>query len=97
MRENGAWLTGKNANFGGFAVLRNPIIDPLLCYWRVISFLSDNKINPFFFCRFQQFHLVTGSFGCCSFSRVNSILSTDHRVFLRLWVCYDESIYLRLF
>ena len=28
MRENGARLMGKNANFGGFAVLRNPIIDP---------------------------------------------------------------------
>ena len=28
MRENGLWLTGKNANFGGFAVLRHPIIDP---------------------------------------------------------------------
>ena len=29
MREKGARLTDKNANFGGFAVLRNPIIDPL--------------------------------------------------------------------
>ena len=29
MRENGARLTSKNANFGGFAVLWNPIIDPL--------------------------------------------------------------------
>ena len=29
MRENGAWLMGKNADFCGFAVLRNRIIDPL--------------------------------------------------------------------
>ena len=29
MRENGARLTSKKANFGGFAVLRHPIIGPL--------------------------------------------------------------------
>ena len=29
MKENGARLTSKNANFGGFTVLRYPTIDPL--------------------------------------------------------------------
>ena len=28
MRENGLRLAGKSANFGGFAVLRDPITDP---------------------------------------------------------------------
>ena len=30
MREKGSWLTDESANFGGFAVLRHPIIDPLI-------------------------------------------------------------------
>ena len=29
MRENGAQLTGKKANFGVFAVLTHPMIEPL--------------------------------------------------------------------
>ena len=29
MRENGSPLTGKSANFDGFAVLRHPMIDSL--------------------------------------------------------------------
>ena len=42
MKENGERLTGKKVKFGGFVVLRHPIIDPLNEPWLPIIIIVNN-------------------------------------------------------